>query len=153
RGAERGPDRAPGAARRARGKARRDMSPRLAIRPLSSADELRACEDLQAEGWGYSEREIVPKNELLAAVRWGGSLLGAFERATLVGFAYGMAGLDASGPYLSSRLLAVQEASRGKSVGEALKLAQRDDARRLGYGRIRWTQDPLQAANARLNFA
>ncbi len=127
------------------------MSP-LEVRAVNGADELRACEDMQAEVWGYTDREIVPKNELLAAVRSGGSLLGAFEAGTLVGFAYGMAGLDALGPYLSSRLLAVRESYRGKGLGEMLKLAQKDDARRLGHRRIRWTQDALQAANARLNF-
>ncbi len=127
------------------------MSP-LEVRAVSGADELRACEDMQAEVWGYTDREIVPKNELLAAVRSGGSLLGAFEAGTLVGFAYGMAGLDALGPYLSSRLLAVRESHRSKGLGEMLKLAQKDDARRLGHRRIRWTQDALQAANARLNF-
>lgn len=125
----------------------------LAIRAVSGPEELRACEDLQVEVWGYSEREVVPKNELLAAVRSGGSLLGAFEGATLVGFAYGMAGWDGAEAYLSSRLLAVRESSRSRGLGERLKLAQRDDARRIGYAKIRWTQDPLQAANARLNFA
>jgi predicted GNAT superfamily acetyltransferase len=127
------------------------MSP-LEVRAVSAVDELRACEDMQAEVWGYSDREIVPKNELLAAVRSGGSLLGAFEAGTLVGFAYGMAGLDEVGPYLSSRLLAVRQTHRSKGLGETLKLAQKGDASRLGYPRIRWTQDALQAANARLNF-
>jgi predicted GNAT superfamily acetyltransferase len=125
----------------------------LVIRPIAGVDEMRACEDLQVEVWGYSEREVVPKNELLAAVKSGGSLLGSFEAATLVGFAYGMAGLDERGPFLSSRLLAVRESHRSHGLGEKLKLAQKEDALRLGYARIRWTQDPLQAANARLNFA
>ena len=124
----------------------------IEVRAVSGVDELRACEDMQVEVWGYTDREIVPKNELLAAVRSGGSLLGAFEGGTLVGFAYGMAGLDSLGPYLSSRLLAVRESHRSKGLGETLKLAQKDDALRLGYRRIRWTQDALQAANARLNF-
>ena len=35
------------------------MSP-LALRNIETADELRACEDLQIEVWGYTEREVVP---------------------------------------------------------------------------------------------
>jgi predicted GNAT superfamily acetyltransferase len=122
------------------------------IRPLEKAAELRACEDLQMEVWGYTEREVVPKNELLAAVRSGGSLLGAWQGETLLGFSYGMAGLDARGVYLSSRLVAVKTGQRSQGLGEALKRAQRRHALDLGYRRIRWTQDALQAANARLNL-
>jgi predicted GNAT superfamily acetyltransferase len=124
----------------------------LELRPIEDVEAFRACEDLQAEVWGYTDREVVPKNELIAAVRAGGSLVGAFEGGTLVGFAYGMAGIDERGPYLSSRLLAVKGALRSQGLGERLKRAQRDDARKKGYKRVRWTQDPLQAANARLNF-
>jgi predicted GNAT superfamily acetyltransferase len=124
----------------------------IAIRSLETPEDLRACEDLQMEVWGYTEREVVPKNELLAAVRSGGVLQGAWEGDLLIGFAYGMAGLDAKGPYLSSRLLAVKTGQRSQGLGERLKRAQRDRALALGYGRVRWTQDPLQAANARLNL-
>lgn len=126
-----------------------DVAP---IRPLETAAELRACEDLQMEVWGYTEREVVPKNELLAAVRSGGSLLGAWQGETLMGFSYGMAGLDRKGAYLSSRLVAVKTGLRSQGLGEALKRAQRRHALDLGYGRIRWTQDALQAPNARLNL-
>ena len=51
----------------------------IEVRSLETPEELRACEDLQMEVWGYTEREVVPKNELLAAVRSGGVLQGAWE--------------------------------------------------------------------------
>ncbi|MEZ0229789.1 MAG: GNAT family N-acetyltransferase [Planctomycetota bacterium] len=124
----------------------------LVLRRLATVEELRACEDLQMEVWSYTEREVVPKNELLAAVRSGGSLIGAYDAATLVAFAYGMAGWDGHAPYLSSRLVAVREAFRGHGLGERLKAAQREHCLELGYPKIKWTQDALQAANARLNF-
>lgn len=124
----------------------------LALRPIATVEELRACEDLQVGVWGYSEREIVPKNELIAAQRSGGSLLGAFQAGELVAFAFAIPGWDGRRPYLSSRLVAVREGSRSQGLGERLKRAQRDEARALGYSLVRWTQDPLQAANARLNF-
>jgi predicted GNAT superfamily acetyltransferase len=124
----------------------------LVVRPIDATAELRACEELQVAVWGYSDREVVPKNELLAAVRSGGSLLGAFDGGELLGFAYAMPGFDGKRPYLSSRLLAVREGSRSRGLGERLKRAQREHALAAGYDVIRWTQDPLQAANARLNF-
>ncbi len=128
------------------------MSGELEIRRLESVDALRACEDLQKEVWGYTDREVVPKNELLAAVKSGGSLLGVYEGETLVACAYAMAGWDGREAYLSSRLVAVREGLRGRGVGERIKRAQREHALELGYKKIRWTQDALQAANARLNF-
>lgn len=128
------------------------MSDDLVLRRVSTVEELRACEDLQIAVWGYSEREVVPKNELIAAQRSGGSLLGAFRGSDLVAFAFAMPGWDGTRPYLSSRLVAVREGSRSQGLGERLKRAQRDEALALGYSLVRWTQDPLQAANARLNF-
>lgn len=124
----------------------------LELRRIEKVDELRACEDLQQEVWSYSDREVVPKNELLAAIRSGGSLIGAYDGAKLVALAYAMAGWDGVEAYLSSRLVAVREAFRGAGLGERLKAAQRLHALELGYAKIRWTQDALQAANARLNF-
>lgn len=124
----------------------------LVIRRIEAVEDLRACEDLQMEVWSYTEREVVPKNELLAAVRSGGSLMGVFDGPTLIAFSYGMAGFDGRAGYLSSRLVAVREAFRGHGLGERIKVAQREHALELGYDKIKWTQDALQAANARLNF-
>jgi predicted GNAT superfamily acetyltransferase len=125
---------------------------RFEVRRLETVEDLRACEELQKEVWSYTDREVVPKNELLAAVRSGGSLVGVLDRGVLMAFAYGMAGYDGKAPYLSSRLVAVREKLRGHGLGERLKAAQREHALELGYSKIKWTQDALQAANARLNF-
>jgi predicted GNAT superfamily acetyltransferase len=129
-----------------------DDGPEATIRPIEGTPEYKLCEELQKEVWSYTDREVVPKNELLAAVRSGGSLLGAWQGDQLIAFSYGMAGFDGKTPYLSSRLVAVKNGIRSKGLGERMKRAQRKHALELGYERIEWTQDPLQAANARLNF-
>ncbi|WP_370245813.1 hypothetical protein [Acidipila sp. EB88] len=54
--------------------------------------------------------------------------------------------------YLHSHMLAVRAADRNTGLGVALKLAQREDALRLGIRTMRWTFDPLVAKNAFLNL-
>jgi predicted GNAT superfamily acetyltransferase len=51
-----------------------------------------------------------------------------------------------------SHMLGVVPAAREQGLGLRLKLAQREHARRMGIAVIEWTYDPLQAANAHLNF-
>jgi predicted GNAT superfamily acetyltransferase len=46
----------------------------------------------------------------------------------------------------------VRPAARGRGVGTALKLAQRQLAGERGFAKITWTFDPLQAPNAYLNL-
>ena len=58
------------------------------IRDVDGEDEFHAVEDLQKEAWGFSDLDIVPAATLIATGHAGGSLLGAFERNRMIGFAY-----------------------------------------------------------------
>lgn len=51
-----------------------------------------------------------------------------------------------------SQLLAVMEEWRGKGIGTKLKWFQRDWCLSRGINHVRWTVDPLRAANAVLNI-
>jgi predicted GNAT superfamily acetyltransferase len=120
------------------------------IRPLTSEPDHAAARALEAAIW--SAEASVPTHLTLAVVRAGGVLLGAFQGADLVAFAFGFVGLDAAGPHLVSHSLGVDPAHRGRGVGEALKRAQRAWAQARGLDEIRWTFDPMRPANAHLNL-
>lgn len=80
---------------------------------------------------------------------YGGVTIGALQGSRLVGYSYGMPGFD-GGPFLLSCGLAVSEGHRGRGIGEALKLAQAQEARRTGYRLIRWTTGSLASGPLRL---
>lgn len=122
------------------------------IRALKTIAELKAVEDLQVEVWGCSEREILPSLTLIPFLDIGGVLLGAFDAQNLVGFVVGFPGFEAGQPILHSDMLAVRAEYRATGLGYRLKLEQRELALAKGIEKITWTFDPLQSANAHLNF-
>jgi predicted GNAT superfamily acetyltransferase len=125
----------------------------IQIRPIKTSDELRAVEQLQVEVWGCSEREVLPALALIPLIDIGGVLLGAFTEQELIGFVVGFPGIESGKPILHSDMLAVKHAYRSAGLGCKLKLAQREAALVNGIDRITWTFDPLQSANAHLNFS
>jgi predicted GNAT superfamily acetyltransferase len=80
-------------------------------------------------------------------------LLLAHDDDELVGFCYAFVGIEDRQPILCSHMLAVRPAARGRGIGKALKMAQRDFARECGFAKITWTFDPLQARNAYINLS
>jgi predicted GNAT superfamily acetyltransferase len=118
-------------------------------------EDYREVERIQIDAWGFSELDVVPSGQLIAA-RWAGAiLLGAFERESgrMIGFVYGFPALETGHLSLHSHMLAVKPDSRNFRAGIYLKLAQRIKALELGLDEITWTFDPLQVLNANLNFA
>jgi predicted GNAT superfamily acetyltransferase len=69
----------------------------------------------------------------------------------LVGYVFGFVGVE-GGLHLHSHMLAVLPEWRGRSVGFALKLAQRAWAIDHGLQEVRWTFDPVLLGNARFNL-
>jgi len=124
------------------------------IRPITNAEALRRCEALQAEVWQMPPLDIVPLNQLRAADSAGGLVLGAFgPDGTLAGFAYAFPGWRGGRALWYSHMAGVLPAYQGMGLGLRLKRAQRDAALAAGLDEIVWTYDPLQAGNARFNFA
>jgi predicted GNAT superfamily acetyltransferase len=124
----------------------------IQIRPLHKISELKAVEELQQEIWGCSELEVLPSLALIPLLEIGGVLLGAYDAEDLIGFVLGFPGFEGGKPILHSDMLAVKPAYRSGGLGYRLKLAQREFALAHGVDKITWTFDPLQSANAHLNF-
>jgi len=94
----------------------------------------------------------VPAATLIATGHAGGSLLGAFERNRMIGFAYAFPAFEDGRPSMHSHMLAVKPEYRNYQAGYYLKLAQRERTLEKGLDEITWTFDPLQSLNAHLNF-
>lgn len=122
------------------------------IRDIELLSEMGQLEDLQQEIWNLTEREIVPAAQFCAVREAGGILIGAFDQGRLVGFVYGFLGHEDGHFSIHSDMLGLKSEYRRRGLGYRLKLAQRERALAAGIGRITWTFDPLQAANARLNL-
>jgi len=114
---------------------------------------MRDVESLQKEVWGCDDRDIVPLTLLAATREIGAILVGAFDRSSLIGFAYSLVGREDERMVHHSHMLAVRPAYRNVNLGYQLKLAQRDRALAQGITRMTWTFDPLQSLNAHFNFA
>jgi predicted GNAT superfamily acetyltransferase len=127
----------------------------IEIRPLAEPDEFQACVELQCETWGEGFSDVVPPSILKVSQRVGGVVLGAFTPAPdrrLVGFVFGLTGVERGHIVHWSDMLAVRPEARNIGVGRRLKEEQRKTVRELGGDVIYWTFDPLVGRNAHLNL-
>jgi predicted GNAT superfamily acetyltransferase len=124
----------------------------IGIRDITSIEEMGAVEELQREVWRCADVDVVPRMMMHPACEVGGVLVGAYDGARLVGFAFGFVGLERGRLVLHSHMLAVHPAYRARRLGYLLKLTQRERALAQGITIMTWTFDPLQSRNAHLNF-
>lgn len=122
------------------------------VRDLSGVDDLRECEQIQREVWGFIDLDVVPAGLLSIMECYGALAVGAFVGGRMAGFVNGFPGFDGGARLHHSHMLAVRPEFRGAGIGIALKWAQADRVLAQGLDRINWTFDPLQAANANLNL-
>lgn len=123
------------------------------IRRVATWAEYEACVALQREVWGPDFAECVPAAMLMVTQRIGGVVAGAFDRdGQLIGFVFGVTGIERGQIVHWSDMLAVRTSARGLGIGRQLKLFQREAVRAVGVNTIYWTFDPLVARNARLNL-
>jgi len=124
----------------------------ISLNDIGDIAGCRAVVSIQIEVWG-EDGEVVPASVLLASIKRGGILVGAYDRDHLVGFVWSMPGWRDGVPTQWSHMLGVRPIARGAGLGELLKVAQRDRALAAPVDLIEWTFDPLQAQNAHLNMA
>jgi predicted GNAT superfamily acetyltransferase len=125
----------------------------IAIRPLDTLAEFKACVALQERVWGDGFSEAVPVSLLQAASYVGGLAIGAFDRdRVLLGFVFGLTGVQDGRTVHWSHLLGVLDSARNLGLGRMLKEAQRAELARRGIPEMHWTFDPLIAKNAHLNL-
>jgi predicted GNAT superfamily acetyltransferase len=126
----------------------------VTVRDVQSAEELRACQELQRRAWGITEDGyVMPVATMASAQRVGGLVLGAFDtNQRLVGFAFGFLGKLNGRLILWSQLTGVHPAHQSTGVGRMLKLEQRRRANDMDLEAVAWAFDPLQASNAAFNL-
>lgn len=124
------------------------------IRPFRTDADYDACIALQKQTWGDEFDEQVPRSHLILVQRIGGIAAGAFDAdGTMIGFVYGLSGLEDRRPVHWSDMLAVRPEHRNRGVGDRLKRYQRERLLPLGVETVYWTFDPLESKNAYLNFS
>lgn len=120
------------------------------IRELDGLDDMAAAEQIQARVWG-PETCPHPKELLIPVQHEGGLLAGAFHAGEqMVGLLFGFPTRDPAAQH--SQMLAALPEWRSQGIGARLKWFQRDWCLERGIRQVRWTVDPLRAANAALNF-
>lgn len=123
------------------------------VRHLATHEEFVACVELQHKIWGAGFSERVPAAILKVSQRIGGVTAGAFdENGDIVGFVFGMTGVENGELVHWSDMLAVRADLRDHGIGRILKEFQLRTLLERGVKRIYWTFDPLVARNAHLNF-
>jgi len=126
--------------------------PRIRIRKLDRYSDFEKLVDIQRVVWKHDDADLTPTHQFRISSRMGGILLGAYVGEELAGFVFSFPSVFQKKLCQHSHLLAVLPAYQGLGLGKKLKWAQRHWALKLGYDRITWTMDPLQARNANLNF-
>lgn len=122
---------------------------RLEIRELRGLDDMAAAEAIQVQVWGPISP--TPKEILIPIQHEGGLLAGAFlPGGELVSFVFCFPTRDPAA--MHSHMLATLPAWRGLGIGTRMKWFQRQWCLERGVTGLRWTVDPLRAANAAVNI-
>ena len=125
----------------------------LDIRELEKDEEFQQLADLQTTVWGFETADIAAPHLIMVHKHLGGVVLGAVEpTGRVVAFTYSFFGLHKGRPIQWSHMLAVLPEYRGSGIGKRLKWKQREKILERGVKICRWTFDPLEGLNARLNI-
>src|SRR5690349_17914519 len=102
----------------------------IEIRPIATRAECDACVALQRATWGDDFTDVVPQSILKVSQRVGGVALGAFDaNGEMVGFVFGLTGVERGKIVHWSDMLAVAPRARNLGLGRRLKEAQRQAVR------------------------
>jgi predicted GNAT superfamily acetyltransferase len=127
----------------------------VSIRTLETIGDFEQAEVVQRHIWGMQDAtQVIPLHVLLTAQKNGGLVAGAFnDYGEMIGVLFGFLGFTPQGKLKHcSHLMGVLPGVRRQSVGQALKLFQRQYVLNQGLDLITWTFDPLEGVNASLNI-
>ncbi len=127
----------------------------MEVRQLRDPDELSECTALYGRVFALGARGASINARLLIAIAANsGIVVGARAEDRLIGFVYSFLARESPGGplYQYSQTAAVDAGWRGRGVGRALKLAQRQAALKQELDTVRWLFDPLHVANAHFNL-
>jgi predicted GNAT superfamily acetyltransferase len=125
----------------------------FAVRDLTKYEEFLQVREVQQQIWGFTQGEGLYPPMLKTAAENGGTIIGAFDGAKMIGFLFGFLGLHTDRHLkLCSQTMGILPEYRNKGVAATLKWAQRERVLANGIDLITWTYDPLEAPNARLNL-
>jgi predicted GNAT superfamily acetyltransferase len=125
----------------------------FAVRDLTDYEEFLQVREVQQQIWGFTQGEGLYPPMLKTAAENGGTIIGAFDGAKLIGFVFGFIGLHADRRIkLCSQTMGILPEYRNQGVAATLKWAQRERVLGNEIDLITWTYDPLEAPSARLNL-
>lgn len=126
------------------------MSSSPDVRLLTGMAEHEELAGLFARIWGVAEPSQIYAAHTLRALAFAGNYVaGVYAGGRLVA---GAVAYFAAGGRLHSDVAGVEESQRGRGLGLAVKLHQRDFALAHGIKCIQWTFDPGRFRNARFNI-
>lgn len=132
------------------------MPPFIQYRPVTDNDELLAAARLESRIWGWDDRFASPTNVMRVTALKGGLVLCAYDQdrdGEMVGMSWAFPVRADDGVWaLWSHVAGFLPEYRSYGLGRRLKFLQREWAMQAGYAQMRWTFDPMQAANANFNL-
>lgn len=108
--------------------------------------------DLQRDVWQFDDIDIAAPDVIMVHANLEAFVMGVYQGDEVVAFNYSFHGISEGRMIHWSHMLAVKEEYRGLGLGKILKLKQREFVLQQGFDTIRWTFDPLETINCRLNI-
>jgi len=124
----------------------------IAIHPLTTLDDLEACELLQRSLLGERAKAALSVPTLAAIKESGGLLLGAWEGKALAGAIVDLVAVDPGASGRFTCVHAVAEGERNKGIGSLLRMRERAISLKEGTDLIWWWMDPLRSDQSHLAF-
>ena len=126
------------------------------VDPLTTLDDLLACEKLQQELLGDRARSILTVPSLAAIQRAGGLLLGAWEgegaQRALCGALVDLVAEADGYPARFTAFLGVRPDSLNLGIAQLLRAAERASHSKAGVDLVHWWSDPLSSSESHIAF-
>lgn len=120
------------------------------VRPPHSIEEFQRVAAVMRQVFDLPARAAPPGWLMEDTTKAGGVTLALLKGGAIVGFSYGLVGVEQEGTYLYSVASGVLVAHRNNHLALEIKRQQREHAISRGYRKATWTFSALRAVNAHL---